>query len=376
MKFQYSPLEDAAAQIRLLRICSSNTATEKVELRMTSHFIRDAPEFVAISYTWGSPSNISSVLLNDSWIEVRENCHNALLQCRQQNIKQHIWIDSICINQDNVDEKGTKVAMMASLYKRASQVLVSIQPSHHTEPLAGNVAPTTLVELANVVNESLLTGEFGPVNVDRDNHDSLVDEGAILLAERRLSMRDAIKGVVGAEYWTRLWILQELAMSKRACLMLHGDLVDLEALYLLTRISDRLERESLDDNSHRDSDGHQDGSTNECPDDNSDVTPDKSLDAISATPMGLTLAVRYMAPESSGLDLAGVLVRYSSWRCFDPRDRIYGTMAFIHWPGQRPLQVDYSMSRAELAVRVLDHHDNENTIVQLVQALVEALGLT
>lgn len=165
MKFQYSPLEDAAAQIRLLKICSFDNATEKVELRITSHFIIDAPEFVAISYTWGSSSNLSSVLLNDSWIEVRENCHNALLQCRQQNIKQHIWIDSICINQDNVDEKGTQVAIMASLYKHASQVLVSIQSSQRSEPRSGNSDWTTLVELANVVKERLLRGELSPANV-------------------------------------------------------------------------------------------------------------------------------------------------------------------------------------------------------------------
>lgn len=376
MKFQYSHFEDAAAQIRLLRICSFDNATEKVELRMTSHFIKDAPEFVAISYTWGSPSNLSSVLLNDSRIEVRENCHNALLQCRQQNIKQHIWIDSICINQDDVDEKGTQVAMMASLYRHASQVLVSIQPSNHSEPRSGNVASRTLVELADVVKERLLAGELDPVNVERDNYDSLVDEGAIFLKERKLLMRDAIKGIAGAEYWTRLWILQELAMSERACLMYHGDLIDLEALYLLTRISDRLERETLDNGSEDDSDEDPDGSADENPDDNLNITPDKPLEIISGTPMGLALAVRYMAPEISGLNLDGVLVRYSSWRCFDPRDRIYGTMAFIHWPGHTPLQVDYSLSRVELAVRVLDHHNNQDTIVQLVRALVQALELS
>lgn len=376
MKFQYSQLEDATAQIRLLRICSFDNATEKVELRITSHFIQDAPEFVAISYTWGSPSNLSSVLLNDSRIEVRENCHNALLQCRQQNIKQHIWIDSICINQDNIDEKGTQVAMMASLYRHASQVLVSIQPSHQSEPRSGNVASKILVELADMVKEKLLAGEPGPANVDRGNYDSLVDEGAIILKERKLLMRDAIKGIVGAEYWTRLWILQELAMSKRACLMYHRDLVDLEALYLLTRINDRLEREPLDDDSDDDPDESPDDSPDEDPDYNSDTTPDKPLDTFSDTPMGLALAVRYMAPESSGLDLAGVLVRYSTWRCFDPRDRIYGTMAFIHWPGHRPLQVDYFVSRVELAVRVLDHHNSEETIVQLIRALVRALELS
>lgn len=376
MKFQYTPLEDAAAEIRLLKICSFDNATEKVELRITSHFIIDAPEFVAISYTWGSPSNLSSVLLNDSWIEIRENCHRALSQCRQQNIKQHIWIDSICINQDDVDEKGTQVAMMASLYKHASQVLVSIQPPQHSEPRSGNIDSTILAELANVVKERLLEGDLGPTNVDRDNYDSLVDEGAIILAERRLPMRDAIKRIARAENWTRLWILQELAMSKRACLIFCGELVDLEALYLLIRVSDRLEGEVPDDDSVGESHEGPEKSADENPDADSEIAPDEPPDLISGTPMGVALAVRYMAPEGSRLDLAGVLVRYSNWRCFDPRDRIYGTMAFIHWPGSRPIQVDYSVSRAELAVRVLDHHNNQNTIVQLVRALVEALKLS
>ncbi|KAG8156845.1 hypothetical protein KVR01_013258 [Diaporthe batatas] len=349
MNFQYSPLEDAAAQIRLVTICSFDITTEMIELHITSHFIRDAPEFVAISYTWGSPSNLSSISLNGTCFQVRENCYKALLQCRQQNIKQYIWIDSICINQDNVDEKGPQVAMMSTLYRNASRVLVSIQPSLRSEPRVGNVDPTALVALTNVIKEGLLSNRPRSANHDRDNLDSLVDEGGTLLAERRLPLRDAINGIVGAEYWTRLWILQELAMSKQAYLMLYGDLVDLEALYLLTRISDRLEREALGDNPGGEPDEGPGGSADQNQDDNSDATPAELLDSTSNTPMGLALAVRYMAPESSGLDLAGVLVRYSAWRCYDPRDRIYGTMAFIHWPGNRPIQVDYSMSKAELA---------------------------
>lgn len=66
-------------------------------------------------------------------------------------------------------------------------------------------------------------------------------------------------------------------------------------------------------------------------------------------------------------------MRFQDARCSDARDRIYGTMSFIDWQGKPPPRVDYSLSKAELAVRLMAYHDVDLSASCFAQVLVETL---
>lgn len=82
------------------------------------------PLFNAISYTWGSPQYKRTVHINGVACEVHQNCHAALSQTRQYSPTALVWIDSICINQDDDSEKGSQVRMMGDISALAERVLM------------------------------------------------------------------------------------------------------------------------------------------------------------------------------------------------------------------------------------------------------------
>jgi hypothetical protein len=89
--------------------------------------------YAAISYTWGEPSDTTWIYVNDIPVTIRKNCHYALWQIRRQLLLRrpayaHFWIDSLCINQADVEEKSAQVSMMADIYERAFVVYACIGP--------------------------------------------------------------------------------------------------------------------------------------------------------------------------------------------------------------------------------------------------------
>jgi hypothetical protein len=75
-------------------------------------------DFAALSYTWGNPSQATTVKVNDVPIRVTLNLKNALLMLRAQNFDTtfKVWIDALCINQGDTDEKTSQVSKMADIY--------------------------------------------------------------------------------------------------------------------------------------------------------------------------------------------------------------------------------------------------------------------
>lgn len=79
-------------------------------------------EYEALSYTWfidgdfGSPvqGTMRTIICNGETYQVHQNLYNGLLQLRE--LKRHlpIWIDAICINQNDIDEKSAQVSRLWS----------------------------------------------------------------------------------------------------------------------------------------------------------------------------------------------------------------------------------------------------------------------
>ncbi|KAH8753626.1 heterokaryon incompatibility protein-domain-containing protein, partial [Diaporthe sp. PMI_573] len=149
--FAHEPLPDPAKYMRLLEVLDDNySETTKVKCRLTTWPIDSMPPYHAVSYTWGDPKSNTLILMNDKTLEVRTNCEFALKQAYWYRKSQsyfyrkwqshlyretrsewytksrYFWLDALCIDQSNLKEKSKQVAMMGSIYKKASHVLACI----------------------------------------------------------------------------------------------------------------------------------------------------------------------------------------------------------------------------------------------------------
>jgi hypothetical protein len=77
---------------------------------------------------WGEPGAEKSILLNDRSFMVRTNLWNFLDVARRKHNDIELWIDALCINQEDDQEKGHQVAMMGRIYSQAVSVLIWLEP--------------------------------------------------------------------------------------------------------------------------------------------------------------------------------------------------------------------------------------------------------
>ena len=125
VSFSYDSLPSADSWIRILRILPDSTS-DLIRCSMTSVELNPATEDTCLSYTWGAPALSKAITVNSQRLPVRENLHAFLRECtiRKQCINTSLWIDAVCINQDDIAEKNKQVAMMGEIYSHAKQVII------------------------------------------------------------------------------------------------------------------------------------------------------------------------------------------------------------------------------------------------------------
>ncbi|KAK1841244.1 het domain-containing protein [Colletotrichum chrysophilum] len=85
------------------------------------------PYYYAISYVWGTNVKSKVILCNDKTTYITPNLFEALHQIRDHVGQQIVlWADSLCINQDDEEEKSHQVALMGQIHARASRVLIHL----------------------------------------------------------------------------------------------------------------------------------------------------------------------------------------------------------------------------------------------------------
>ncbi|KAF5989444.1 heterokaryon incompatibility protein het-6 [Fusarium bulbicola] len=132
MEYKYDPLL-LPGHIRLLKIISG-TQNAVVSSHMSVVNLDDNPTYKCLSYTWGEPggdetdetwSKPSQTIIIDGFeMHVRQNLYNALMALRQSGILGPIWIDALCINQNDIEERNSQVSQMAKIYKSSEEVIV------------------------------------------------------------------------------------------------------------------------------------------------------------------------------------------------------------------------------------------------------------
>ncbi|WAO93335.1 HET-domain-containing protein [Fusarium falciforme] len=121
--YQYEPLEDPRINIRLLTVFGDDFKAP-LRSRLEEISLDDRPTYLALSYVWGRPTTKRNLQINDRIFKIQPTVFDALRRFRAEFGAFSIWIDAICINQDDLDERSAQVTVMRRIYESAKMVLV------------------------------------------------------------------------------------------------------------------------------------------------------------------------------------------------------------------------------------------------------------
>ncbi|KAH8672584.1 heterokaryon incompatibility protein-domain-containing protein, partial [Tricladium varicosporioides] len=104
----------------------------RIECQLEYVFLEDCPEFAALSYVWGDPNDKVRIILNGKEFLVTRNLYKSLeflTGVHNDGEKMLYWIDAICINQTNVQERSGQVLRMRDIYGSAKLVFAFLGDS-------------------------------------------------------------------------------------------------------------------------------------------------------------------------------------------------------------------------------------------------------
>jgi hypothetical protein len=211
----YKSLSAEAAEIRILKVLpgKENDAI-KCELRTVS--LRNDPAFEALSYTWGDPNPKDTISVNGHPFEVTVNLELALRALREPQRPRVLWIDAICINQNDTDEKNIQIPLMGEIYRTASQVVVWLGAS------------TPEIELAVSWVQTYVDKSFGSASRNWLKMDAAALVSDRARRERDLARLKVLQGyfeIFSFSYWTRMWTFQEYRLPRADPISICGNLV-------------------------------------------------------------------------------------------------------------------------------------------------------
>ncbi|CZR39281.1 uncharacterized protein FPRO_05527 [Fusarium proliferatum ET1] len=175
--FKYNSLEEGEIRVLVLDAAAQEGDALSGALVVVKHIPGDhITRYDAMSYTWGDQSDPEYIDLrhprpighdkscicnkeSSGSLAIGRNLASALRKIRHQSNNQILWADSICINQQDLDERAAQVLRMRDIYKYAQRVIgrsaIEIIAAKR-EALAGTVDIHTMVEFSNARSFSAL----------------------------------------------------------------------------------------------------------------------------------------------------------------------------------------------------------------------------
>jgi hypothetical protein len=125
------PLPPGSKCIRVLDVLAPPTSSDSdpdrhgIEGVFRVVDLEDHPYFTALSYVWGPPSSSSHhIICGGHKIALTTNGHSGLRHLQRKLGSFTIWIDAICIKQDDDIEKAQQIPLMGDIYSEAHTVFI------------------------------------------------------------------------------------------------------------------------------------------------------------------------------------------------------------------------------------------------------------
>ncbi|OAG44217.1 hypothetical protein AYO21_01674 [Fonsecaea monophora] len=167
--------------------------------------------FDALSYVWGDdkgPQGGQKIQCDGATLHIRDNLACALNHLRHDRKARFLWVDAMCINQEDRKERSEQVQQMGQIYASASRVLVWIGPDvNHEARECFSLIQATATLLSDMVSEHGDVNLFPPIT--RESQKICSDT----------PKWDMVRRLMDSEWFSRVWVLQEVGLARSAVLL-------------------------------------------------------------------------------------------------------------------------------------------------------------
>jgi hypothetical protein len=318
--YEYTKVESADGEIRLLKLAwSTQTDCFDVELVHVSLATCEIP-YLAISYAWidgddgAKPSKV--FFDKDTFLDIGGPVNTILRTLLRPGECIHLWIDGICINQKNVDEKGLQVMLMEKIYSQAEQVVISLGQSDSLTDKAMDFIVPLQHALVNISHPSFGTALASGLEAFR-----------YLRAGIDLSPApwSALNALFNRNWWNRTWVIQEVALGSEPLFVCGDRAVEWEVMVqamkgvLLHGVLARM------------------FSTNA-----KDPTVPTAKPIVAATNLSQMALARYKVKTKKLSSFQETLVDMAGFGVTNPVDRVYGMLGISREEDRKELKPNYS----------------------------------
>lgn len=151
--------------------------------------LSEKPRYEALSYMWG-PSDMKTIEIDTKIFKICENLWAALCHLVPTKESRVLWIDAICVNQDNDKKRGHQVEQMGEIYGQATKVVVWLGVGSTESKLAFEVLACMRLWMNPIL---------APV---------------VSIKKEVVRKLNAVKSICVCDYWTRLWIMQKVLIAQ------------------------------------------------------------------------------------------------------------------------------------------------------------------
>lgn len=186
------------------RLLSLQTGTGDLCGCLVDHDLETYQEYQALSYVWGDAKPADTLICEGRSIPLGQNLGLALRVLRNEACL--VWVDQVCINQQDEIERSQQVSLMGTIYSRAQSVFIWLGE----DPL--NEAPIAfgLIQQTTRASTDLLAVHGQADLIPR----SAIDERLCLDRELWLT----VERLMSSPWFTRVWVLQEVGLARKATL--------------------------------------------------------------------------------------------------------------------------------------------------------------
>lgn len=302
--YEYSVLHED--QIRLVYLLPGLYHEDLVAV-LEHTCLKQSPMYEALSYTWGTSVKGCHMSLKTETgygrLAITSNLKAALLRMRSIEHTKAIWIDQVCINQDDILERSLQVPRMGVIYSSAYQVSIWIGEEDDDSRKG--------LSFLQIILSYLPPSE--PTSNIKDDSEYVLPMSALPIA--RSEGWEALKRIFDRPWFRRVWVVQETAMAAQARVICGSFAVSWEDLARACRV--QIRQESL---RH----GH------------------NALESIDNT--------RRKRIEGRR-DLYDILFMSYMFDCTDPRDKIYAMTGLADPLPKACMTFDYIRSTEEIYLR-------------------------
>ncbi|KAI3321030.1 heterokaryon incompatibility protein-domain-containing protein [Xylariaceae sp. AK1471] len=337
--FVYQGFDLKGSTFRLIRLQKGSGIEIKCELIHTTLDDNVIP-YEAVSYTWGTMMRTNSVYVKGNRLPITSNLWRLLHDLRNLDTDRYLWVDAICINQDDDLERGHQVHRMKHIYRGAERVLFYLSP----QASIADVVMSSLAELQKSVAGTRWAA-------DDERWDATWREVQTRLRcqyhDLELRQRQGLEYLLQRPFFRRVWILQEVASARRASVFCGINSISANVFAVSLRLM------------------------GVSPDTHSQAVIDLILGSLNGTTNPL-----------QGENLASLLERFRESEASDERDRIYALLGLCEVTSDiRTLIPDYTIPVSDVIKNTLAHIHNpgfaeQEPVAETVDELLICLRVT